>query len=701
MIAEFSPRMQQILKILLRDDRVWPVQHLADHLNVSRRTVQRELEYVEKPLKKHGLLFRSKAGAGVWLEGTAEDKAEFLKRLEEEESLDISDKTERRKRLLLEILKDKALKKLFYYSDLFGVSEATISSDLENVEGWLLNFQLKIVRKQGLGISIEGSEESFRRALRAFIDENIDTRMVRELYEGRNESLYQLLSDKAEKNIYRILDEDIMKRVIRCIMRLNDKRIKNLTENSYVGLVIHVTIAVNRILKMEMMEENQTLVESLRQEEEFQLASDIAENLGKEFGVAIPEVETAYICLHIKGAKVQQAEIPEESREQIEASRELLDTVNEMIDCYDKDIAYALKQDEEFVVQGLLAHLQPTLVRLANHMKIQNPLLEHIKKEYADIYKRCEGVAQVLTRRYGYQVPDTEIGFLAIHFGAAVVRMENRKEIKRKVKIGVVCASGIGISRLMISKLNRQFMDRTEICAYGTYDITPFVTEHLDFLISTMPVKAEIETLFVSPLLTSEEMEEIEKRIRCYERLPAKKVEENTFTRQLEQVNFMAAQIKSIINEMGYLLVNPYITFDELLVAVSEMASPYNDRRTMIQEDLKRREKISSQIFPEFGFALLHTRTKGVVRPGFSVCQTKDFDTFKDPYFHEIGVVIIMLLPIDEHVGENSQILGFLSEMLVEEFDFLAAIAGGTKEEIRQALSDYLKKFFNQYLDKV
>ena len=60
-----------------------------------------------------------------------------------------------------------------------------------------------------------------------------------------------------------------------------------------------------------------------------------------------------------------------------------------------------------------------------------------------------------------------------------------------------------------------------------------------------------------------------------------------------------------------------------------------------------------------------------------------------------------MLLPIDEHVGENSQILGFLSEMLVEEFDFLAAIAGGTKEEIRQALSDYLKKFFNQYLDKV
>lgn len=104
--------------------------------------------------------------------------------------------------------------------------------------------------------------------------------------------------------------------------------------------------------------------------------------------------------------------------------RELLDTVNEMIDVYDSEVAFALKQDEEFVVQGLIAHLQPTLVRLANGMKIQNPLLDHIKQEYGDIYSRCLEVAKVIERRYGYPVPDAEIGFLAIHFGAAMVRLE-------------------------------------------------------------------------------------------------------------------------------------------------------------------------------------------------------------------------------------------------------------------------------------
>lgn len=40
------------------------------------------------------------------------------------------------KRLTLEILKEKELRKLFYYSSRFQVSEATISADLEAIEGW-------------------------------------------------------------------------------------------------------------------------------------------------------------------------------------------------------------------------------------------------------------------------------------------------------------------------------------------------------------------------------------------------------------------------------------------------------------------------------------------------------------------------------------------------------------------------------------
>lgn len=111
-----------------------------------------------------------------------------------------------------------------------------------------------------------------------------------------------------------------------------------------------------------------------------------------------------------------------------------------------------------------------------------------------------------------------------------------------------------------------------------------------------------------------------------------------------------------------------------------------------------RRERISSQIFAEFGFALLHTRTKGVIRPEFAVCMTKDLGPFQNPYFKNIRTVIIMLVPIDDNAKINNEIMGYLSGMLIEEYEFLDVLSRGDKEEIRGAVSRYLKEFFNRYI---
>lgn len=697
---KFTPRMQQIIRALLKEERPVPVKYLADQIHVSKRTVQRELEYLPKVLKKCGIEFCSRTGTGVWLEGNGENKARLLEELEDGTGFDASDRGERRKRLILEILKDKTLKKLYYYSDMFGVSEATVSSDLEDVEGWLGEYHLKIMRKPGYGIFIEGSEKNFRRALRAFIDENINTRMIREMYEDRGNSVLKVIREKNEKNIYRVLDDEIVRRVTSCILKVRDKRVLNLTEDSYLGLVIHVTIAVNRILKQELMEENEAMIDALRNDGDFELAGKITAALAEEFEVEIPEIEQAYICLHIKGSKVQQVEVDEASKTSVSESRELWEIVNEMIDCYDPENAWLLKQDEEFVVQGLIAHLKPTLVRLANGMKIENPLLDQIKTDYHAIFERCEKVAGIIEERYGYPVPEPEIGFLAIHFGAAEVRLEGRRESRRKVEIGIVCASGIGISRLMSSKIARAFADRVEISTYGMADLTPYARDKMDFFVSTLTLKEEADIIYASPLLTAEDMEHIAKKVRQYEYLP-KREKDQEFTGQLDQVNYMAGKIKHIIRRMEWQKVDNAIAFEELLVAVSEEQTPYADRRRMIQEDLKRREDLASQVFPEFGFALFHTRTAGVINPSFSVAVTKDGQPFTNPYFKGIHAAIIMLVPQDEHVRENSEILGFLSEKLVDDEEFLNTILKGKREQVRELVSGYLNQFFKQYLDKM
>jgi len=695
---QFTPRMKQILSIMLRYDKVLSVKTLADEIGVSKRTIQREIEYLGHSLDMYEIDFCSRAGTGIWLEGSKEGKSRLLHDLESDIMADSFDKSERRKRLILEILKDSDLKKLQYYSSLFGVSEATISSDLEHIGEWFEKYHLKIVRKPGYGLKMEGTEKNLRRAIRGFIDENIDTKMMKQVYEGNEQSEEQIVSAKKINNIYRILDNDLLKDVVSTLSGLQDDKIYHLTENAYTGLVIHITIAVKRILEGEIIEEKAGIEEVSEKDSNYILACKISRALEEKFDIFIPDVETVYIYLHLKGAKKQYAD--SDGGQIIMNPDRWRRLINDLIDAYDEDFAYYLKQDDEFL-QSLIAHLQPTVIRLKNEMHLKNPLLGQIKEEYREIFHKCEKVAVVLGEQLNCKIPEEEIGFLALHFGAAVVRLENAARPKRKVKIGIVCASGIGISRLMLSKVKHHFGHRVEIEAYGKNDVTPYIMAKQDFLISSIDLPGEEQEgdiIYVNPLLPDKDMRILDDKVSHYEKLPEKNSVEDIFTRQLDQVHYMAVQIKTVLKELKVMKVDDYISFDEFLVAVSEKLSPYSDRQYMIQEDIRKRERLGSQVFSSMGFSLFHARTLGVVKPAFMVCLTKNRGVFYDSYFQGIDVCLVMLVPDDEHAEENGKILGCLSSMLIEEDEFLYTLKNGEIEEIRNLMSGYLKKFFDDYL---
>ncbi|MCI8889811.1 MAG: transcription antiterminator [Eubacterium sp.] len=693
---EMTTRMKQILQLLLQESAAVSVKYLAEQIGVSRRTVQRELESVGASLKGYELTFVSKTGVGIWIEGSEEEKKRLLAACSAGNDYDVSNREERRKRLILEILKEKGLRKLYYYSSKFEVSEATVSADLEAVEGWLAHYGLMVSRKPGSGISIAGSEENYRRAIRGFIDENIDTGIMKEVYgeDGYDLSSYRFLK---KSSIGQILNNDIVQRVMDSMTRVGHNRVLTLTENSYVGLVIHISIAINRIRKNEVVEYDENWKQDLPEDEDYALAELIVKELEREFAIDIPQVEISYICLHLKGAKHEKIQWNQDAQIEME-NKELQQLVNDMIDAYDARQAYLMKQDDGFI-QALLAHLQPTLIRLVYGMQIQNPVLEDIKVSYPDIYSRCEKVAQVLEAYTGKAVPEQEIGFLTVHFGAAMVRLEGRKEKIRKVQAGVICSSGIGISRLMSSKLEKLFHGRMEITAYGKHDITPYIMSRTDFFISTIPIEQpDIPTVFVNALLNDEDIEQIRHMIRKYERMPKKQKEADEFSMQLEEINLVASQINTVIKYMELFRVDNQISFGELLIAIGEKMSPYSDCQEIIREDILRREQIASQVFAEFGFALFHARTKGVMRPAFSICMTKDLGAFADAYFKGIRIVFVMLAPVDGNAKINGDIMGYISSMLIEEYEFMDVVLKGDVQEIRNALSRNLKKYFNKYI---
>ncbi len=687
----FSAREKKILLLMLKESSPISIVKLSQKIGVSKRTVQRELEFLPGDLVSYNLKFASKTGVGVWIVGKEEDKKALLNELSNDGVFDDSDKEHRRKKIAFEMLTDKGIKKLFWYSTKFKISEATVSADIESLEPWFNSHDLKIVKKPGSGIFVQGTELSYRKAIKSFLNENIASDYFFDIYVSDSKSS-EAFDNFQKSGFMEVLGEDTVRRVADCINGIDSDYVKKLTENSYVGLIMHISIAVKRILDKETIEDD--VADSMPQPKdlEYKVAKRIAAELQEEFDIEIPLAEISYIHLHIKASKFEKATINTEN--QLENINLIAD---KMIYAFDEKMAYQLKQDEDFL-QSLLAHLAPTTIRLSNGMNIHNPMLSEVINQYSDIYMKCENSAKVLEECINRTVPPAEIGFLAVHFAAALVRIEANKQKSKVVKVGIVCSSGIGISRLMLSKLKKTFKKRVVLSAYGKNEIDKDIVNKEDFLISSLALNVSgIEIVEVSPLLSEKNMEAIRQTIIKHEVYTEEKNIDKTDL-DFEAISVIANQIKLIEKSISINKIADNLNFEESLKLITTTVCKNDEDPTEVQNDILEREKMSSQIFPELNFALLHAKSSAVKSPSFSIFTTEDLTEFKSPDFNGISVIFTMLIPKDENEKVNGEIMGSISSSLVDSDELLESIHKGDNIETLNYISRVLKTFFSNYI---
>ena len=428
---EITPRIKQILIILLSTKEPMTDQEMADSLGVSKRTILREADYIAEILKRNNLTFVRKKGEGSYIEGPIEDKAILRNKLDAKSELVVTDKERRRNLLKLELLRNREPQKLFYFSNLFGVSEATISTDLDALEDWAREYHINIIKKPGYGIVLSASEKNYRLALQRFVTETM-----------RLEN-----QPKLGENIYSLMNEGILAEVGMILDDIDEPYLKNITNDAYVGLLVHLAVAVERIQQGKFVTEE---VYDASLDKGYDIAKKIGNTLEEAFSIEIPEAEINNILLHIRGAKFKYSNNAE--FEKLMQADELLSIVEGMIDAIDSDYASEIKYEDDFIT-GLIVHLETALYRMKNDMPISNPLLPQIIAEYTQVYEDCKKAAEVIYNHTGLMPNDSEIGYLCMHFGAAKEKIESRRRKRRTVNIGVICASGFGVAQLMSIRL--------------------------------------------------------------------------------------------------------------------------------------------------------------------------------------------------------------------------------------------------------
>ena len=696
---EFTPRIQQILRIMLNSRGPVNKQDIADDIGVSKRTVQREFEYLELCIKKYGLKLENHKGKGVEIKGNPETIEKLREDLGDQQYPDAADRDGRRRRLLFELLRDRTPHKLFYYSQMLGVSEATAGNDMDALYPWLEESRLGIVKRPGYGVILEGDERDYRDAMRRFIEETAGQSDADSSGDITGEIFAEALLDAADSGIYSLLEGDTVRRVDKVLRGLNEPKILQLADSAYAGLVIHISIVIERLQQGAALKSVPPEMGNLEFWDDYDLAVRILEAMEKEFEISIPRGELSYVLLHIRGAKMAYTGEEQEFPADLGDDR-LLPMIDRMIDVYNKDIANELKEDEEFL-RGLLVHLRPVLVRLSTGLRIHNPILEDIKEEYADIFEACRRAAQVITEETGYEVNEEEVGFLAMHFGAAQERVRENKQYTRKVNIGIVCASGFGVARLMMTRLKDKLGDKAILKAYGKGEINKYVITGTDFFVSTMNLdQLPVDYLQVSPLIPPKDLYKIEYKLEDYSHI-RRDTTETPFNRRLDEAYFLIREIKSIIRRYKRMETSENIRFRELLQFMTMQVTDSLHAAAALRDGIEERERLNSQIFPELGIALFHCRSGAVREPVFISCTPRGTGNFKDPYFKGIRAALLMVMPVDDDRKMHMEVLGSISGSMVTNPYFLKTIKTGREDEIRAELARELKCFFFDDLDRV
>ena len=259
-------RLKTILLHLANATEITTVKQIADEVGVSRRTILRDLQEAEEWLKKNGFTLESKSGKGIRLAGDEADRERLINLISDKVPEVINMPRDRQKMLLVELLQMKEPVKLYYYTSKFGVSISTLSNDLDKVEIWLSKYNLKLIRKAGLGVYVSGEEKDFRRAMISLLYENLSEEELMMIIKNTvpgfqtKESVTQA---SVRNRLLDLIDRDSIEKIESVLLSLENAPYK-MVESARIGLMVHLALAIQRIKNNEKITIDSSLLNELK-----------------------------------------------------------------------------------------------------------------------------------------------------------------------------------------------------------------------------------------------------------------------------------------------------------------------------------------------------------------------------------------------------------------------------------------------------
>lgn len=691
-----TSRIKEIITILLDQREYITIQVISDLLNVSKRTIVRELFQVDKCLEEKNITLEKKKGIGLKLNIEGHSIDEIRDWLKSEVTDLIYSPEQRQTMLKAELLKEAELTKVFSLTHLLDVTESTIRNDLDQIQEWFEKFDLELIRKPGLGVYILGSEKSMRMAIVALLYEHFhEIDFINFIINNKLAIPIPLEFSKTKIDIlvFSLIESSYIQEIRELLKELEITIGYQFADHSYIALIIRYLVTIKRVLQGLVIHIDGPLKEQLRHDKVYLVLCRWTDQHTNAVIHQLHEDELFYLVMHIKGAKLSES-ISENRMSMIEELK-MVKIAKKIIKVAEM-LTNTYLEDDEKLLNGLVRHLGPAINRIKLELDVMNPLVKEIRAMYPSLYQVALECVKVIEEEEKIVVLEDEVAYIATHIGSAIKHQKTRASLRYRVVIA--CGSGIGTSQLLATEIEKEFQNIHIVDFISALDIDVGKINDLnvDLMITTIPIpEIDFPTIHVNCILTELDKVQIKDFLEGVIPKPylAKNFIRIDFIEKLIRFKQYCDILAEVANNFRLIEDVVFNDFKELIHFVSALiVSPDSSRKELEKAFMEREEK-GSTILGKKSMMLLHTRSSVVEQLYFMIIRGKD----KIPIFNDkkvlvyLDVIVVMVAPIAIKSIELEVLSEITRKIITSQFADLLKM--GSKHEIYLELSEILDLF--------
>ncbi|WP_165626300.1 BglG family transcription antiterminator [Streptococcus equi] len=254
---------------------------------------------------------------------------------------------------------------------------------------------------------------------------------------------------------------------------------------------------------MQLHSETKTALKSdfnlIWKRKEYQIAKALASELYHNFKLHLDDIEVGMVAmLMLSFRKDQDHHVESQDYEQMRA------TIGDFID--QLELRYQLHfTHKKDLLRQLTRHCKALVYRKVYGIFSINPLTDHIKEKYEELFAMAQSCAVILEQAWQIRLTDDDVAYLTIHLGGELRHSHADQE---KTKLVIVSDDGIGIQKLLLKQCQR-YLPNCQIEAVFTTEQYQSVFDlmSVDIVVSTTDaLEALVPILIVNPILSDDDI---------------------------------------------------------------------------------------------------------------------------------------------------------------------------------------------------